>query len=212
MDGAQYQAALKEAVIWDTLISGIPCEKTCDKITGKIGNITLKEVKDIARMEYSTKLTIDSMNETVKTNVNYLKYDKNNGKGKRKGRKFSSNPSQGASNQGIVPSKGPETSKSICYHYRKGKHSPGQKCPALEAICRKCKKKGHYATICQSSKSSIYGANLLENSTDPADEKSIAFYEENGTPVYMAERHMLLTGVSKSFPSREDLLMEFPIG
>ena len=47
---------------------------------------------------------------------------------------------------------------------------------------------------------------------DPADGKSIAFYEENGTPVYMAEIHMLLTVINKSFPSKEDLLMEFPIG
>ena len=132
-------------------------------------NITLKEVKDIARIKYSTKLTIDSMNETVKANVNYLKYDRHHGKGKRKGRKFSSNPSQGAFNQETVPNKGPEASKSICYHCGKGKHPPGQKCPALEAMCTKCKKKGHYATICQSYKSSKCGANLLQNSTDPAD-------------------------------------------
>ena len=122
-------------------------------------------------MEYSTKLTINLMNETVKAHVNYLKYDRNHSKGKTKDRKFSSNLSQGASNQRTVPSKGPETSKSIGYHCGKAKHSPGQKCPALEAICRKCKKKGHYATICQSSTSSKHGANLLENSTDPADGK-----------------------------------------
>ena len=159
---AQYPAAMKERVIWDTIISGISCEKTHNKITRKGGNLTFKEVKDITQMEYSTKLTINLMNETVKSSVNYLKYNRNHGKGKRKGRKFSSNPSQGASNQGTVPSKDPETSKSICYHCGKGKHSPGQKCPALEAICRKCKKKGHYATICQSYKSSKHGANLLE--------------------------------------------------
>ena len=40
----------------------------------------------------------------------------------------------------------------------------------------------------------------------------IAFYVENGTPVYMAETHMLLRVINKSFPSKEDLLMEFPIG
>ena len=125
------------------------------------------------------------MSETVKDNGNYLKYNGNHGKGKRKCRKFSSNPSQGASNQGTVPSKGPATSKSVIAVEKA--HLPGQKCPALEAICRKCKKKGHYARICQSSKSSKHWANLLENSTDPADGKSVAFYEENWTPVYIAE-------------------------
>ena len=127
---------MKERVKQDMLISGISCEKTHDKMTGKGGNITLKEVKEITRIEYSTKLYIDSMNEAVKANVNYLKYDGNHGKGKRKGRKFSSNLSEGASNQGTVPSKGLETSKSICYQCGKGKHSPGQNCPALEAIWR----------------------------------------------------------------------------
>ena len=57
---------------------------------------------------------------------------------------------------------------------------------------------------------SKHGANLLENSTDPADGKSISFYEENGALVYMAETHMLLTVINKSFPSKGDLLMEFP--
>ena len=75
---------MKERVVWDTLISGISCEKTCDKISREGGNITLKEVKDIARIEYSTKLTISSISKTVKANVNYLKYDRNHGKGKIK--------------------------------------------------------------------------------------------------------------------------------
>ena len=43
VDEAQYPAAMKERVIWDTLISGIFCEKTHDKIARKGGNITLKE-------------------------------------------------------------------------------------------------------------------------------------------------------------------------
>ena len=64
----------------------------------------------------------------------------------------------------------------------------------------------------KSSKSSKHGANLLENSTDPADRKSIAFLKKNGTLVYMAETHMLSTVINKSFPSKKDLFMEFPIG
>ena len=99
MDEAQYSAAMKKRVILDNLISGISCDKTHDKITRKGGNVTLKEVRDIAWMEYSTKLTIDLLNKTVKANVNYMNYDRNHGKGKRKGRKLSSNPPQGASNQ-----------------------------------------------------------------------------------------------------------------
>ena len=75
---------MKERVIQDTFISGISCDKTHDKITRKGGNVTLKEVKDITQMEYSTKLTINLMNKNVKANVNYLKYNRNQGKGKEK--------------------------------------------------------------------------------------------------------------------------------
>ena len=210
MDEAQYPASMKERVIRDTLISGISCEKTHDKITRKDGNLTLKEVKDIARMEYSTKPTINSKDDTVKAKVNYLKYNRTMTKAKEKVEVFLY-PSQGVSNEGTVTNKGPEASKSICYCCGKGKQSPGQKCSALEAICRKCKKKDHYTTFCQSSKSFKHEANLLKNSTDPADGKSIAFYQENRTPVYMAETHMLFTVINKSFPNKKDLVMEFLI-
>ena len=50
VDDAQYPVAMKERVIWDTLISRISCEKMHDKITRKGGNVTLKEVKDITWM------------------------------------------------------------------------------------------------------------------------------------------------------------------
>ena len=59
VDEAQYLAVMKVRVMWDTLSSGISCEKTHDKITRMGGNVMLKEVKDIIEMEYSTKLTID---------------------------------------------------------------------------------------------------------------------------------------------------------
>ena len=34
----------------------------------------------------------------------------------------------------------------------KGKHQPDQKCGAIDAICNKCGKKGHYAVMCQKGK------------------------------------------------------------
>ena len=85
-----------------------------------------------------------------------------------------------------------------------------RKCLTIEVICIKCKKKSQYATMYQSFPSKCR-ANLLENSTDPADGNSIVFYEENGTLVYMAETHMLSTVINKSIPSKENLLMEFQI-
>ena len=46
------------------------------------------------------------------------------------------------------------------------KHKPGDRCPAKEAICRKCNKKGHYAAACF-SKTQAASAHEVE-AEDPA--------------------------------------------
>ena len=68
-------------------------DKAREKIICTGSKITLKQVKDIARVEYVTKQTIEQMSQTsVKTSVNYLKYERNHksggkGHGKHKGGK-----------------------------------------------------------------------------------------------------------------------------
>ena len=46
------------------------------------------------------------------------------------------------------------------------KHRPGDRCPAKQATCRKCNKKGHYATCCF-SKTAAASAHEVE-AEDPA--------------------------------------------
>ena len=46
------------------------------------------------------------------------------------------------------------------------RHKPGDRCPAKEAICRKCNKKGHYAAVCF-SKTQKASAHEVE-AEDPA--------------------------------------------
>lgn len=52
-----------------------------------------------------------------------------------------------------------ETTSSTCYFCGNNRH-PRSKCPAKEAICAKCQKRGHYAKVCQSKATSKVSASL----------------------------------------------------
>ena len=50
-----------------------------------------------------------------------------------------------------------ETTSPSCYFYGNNRH-PRSKCPAKDATCAKCQKKGHYAKVCQSKAASKVSA------------------------------------------------------
>ena len=52
-----------------------------------------------------------------------------------------------------------ETTSSTCYFCGNNRH-PRSKCPAKEATCNKCQKKGHYAKVCQSKATLKVSASL----------------------------------------------------
>ena len=54
-----------------------------------------------------------------------------------------------------------------CTRCGQTKHKPGDRCPAKQAICRKCNRKGHYATVCF-SKTVAALAHEVEVKEDPA--------------------------------------------
>ena len=61
-----------------------------------------------------------------------------------------------------------QTKGKICYRHGKGRHQPDQKCGAIDAICNKCAKKGHFAVICQKGKGfshSSRSAHVVETSS-----------------------------------------------
>ena len=51
-----------------------------------------------------------------------------------------------------------KTKGKICYRCGKGRHQPDQKCGAIDAICNKCGKKGHFAVICQKAKGFLHSS------------------------------------------------------
>ena len=82
----------------------------------------------------------------------------------------------------------------VCYRCGKGKHQPDQKCFAINPICNKCGKKGHFAVIYQKSKSfscSSRSAHVVETSDATSIlQREPDFHNEYGQPIYV-QSHML---------------------
>ena len=116
--------------------------------------MTHAQVLEISRLETATQQSLSQMSNK-KLSVNYVKYDK---KRKNEGRK---DPPQQKTlgkfhGSGSLPSSVKsdasgkfQTKGKICYRCGTGRHQPGQKCCAVNTICNKCGKKGHYGVICQ---------------------------------------------------------------
>ena len=92
----------------------------------------------------------------TKPSVNFVRYNKK----KTEGGKPSQQQSLGKFHRsGSLPSNSKldtngklQTKGKICYRCGKGRHQPDHKCGAIDAICNKCGKKGHFAVICQKGK------------------------------------------------------------
>ena len=109
-----------------------------------------------------------------------------------------------------------KTKGKISYRYGKGRHQPDQKCGAINAICTKCAKKGHYPVISQKGKGLLHSsrsAHVVETSSGASTSQTKPyFYTECEQPIYV-QYHMLKTMSTKSqkIPDKSKLLLEFPI-
>ena len=110
-----------------------------------------------------------------------------------------------------------QTKGKICYRCGKGRHQPDWKCDPIDAICKKCGKKGHYAVNSQNGKGfpcSYKSAHVVETSSGASTSQiETDFYNEAGQPIYV-QSHILQTMSAKSekIPEKSQLLLKFPIG
>ena len=167
--------------------------------------MTLAQVSEISRLETATQ-QLPSQRSNSKSSVNYVRYDK---KGKNKGGnppqqqslgKFHGSGSSPSNNKPDASGKF-QTKGKVCYRCGKGRHQPDQKCGAINAICNKCGKKGHYAVICQKGRGfphSSRSAHKVEASSGASTSQTEPdFYNECGQPIYV-QSHMLQTMSTKS--------------
>ena len=148
----------------------------------------------------------------TKPSVNYFGYDKK--KKKTKGGKPSQQQFHGS---GSLPSiNKPDANGKlqikgkICYRCGKSRHQPDQNCCAINAICNKCGKKGHYAVICQKGKGfphSSGSAHIVESSSGSSTSQTEPdLYTKHGQPIY-AQSHMLQTMSTKSQKNSREVQM-----
>ena len=204
VDEARYPAGHKDRMVCDTLIAGISNNIVCGKIIKKGPDITLAQVLEISRLETPTQQSPSQMSNTNPT-VSYVRYDK---KKRNKGGKPSQQQTLGKFHgSGTLPSNSKldangkfQTKGKICYRCGKGKHQLDQKCAAVDAICNKCGKKGHFEVISQKGKGfscSSKSAHVVETSNSVSiSQTEPAYYTECGQPIYV-QSHMLQTMSTK---------------
>ena len=219
-DEAGYPARQKDRMVHDTILAGISNDVVCGKIIKKGPNLTLAQDLEISRLETPTQQSLFQMSNT-KPLVNYVRYDK---KKKYKGGKHSQQQAFEnsidletlLSNSKLDANGKFQTKGKICYRCGKGKHQLDQKCAAIDAICNKCGKKGHFAVICQKGKGfscSSKSAHVVETSNSVSiSQTEPDYYTECGQPIYV-QSHMLQTMSTKvqKIPEKSKLMLEFPI-
>ena len=190
------------------------------KIIKKDHNMTLAQVLEISRLETATQQSPSQMSNT-KPSVNYVRYHK---KRKNKGGKPLQQQSLGKFHgSGSSPSNNKldangklQTKGKVCYRCGKGRHKPDQNCGAIDAICNKCGKKGHFIVICQKGKGfscSSRSAHVVEISSGASTSQTEPdYYTECRQPIYV-QSHMLqmMSTKSQNIPEKSKLLLEFPI-
>ena len=157
-----YEGDAKDQVLRDTIISGLASDKIRAKIVKEGHEVTLNQVMEIARLEVSTQLHLERMQETVK--VNYIQYGKSTkskkGKKPQSGAGVSGHSAGTGSHRGSRSSgkgnKRPPLLLDNCYRCEKGRHQKAQDYKAVEAKCRGCGKKGHYEKVCLKGKHSTH--------------------------------------------------------
>ena len=139
---------------------------------------------EIARLEVSTQLHLERMQDTAK--VNYFQYGKST-----KGKKGKKPPQSGAGASGHRGSKPSGKGKKLpfppdtCYRCGKGRHQKAQDCKAVDATCRGCGKKGHFEKVCLKGECSTHSLEVPQASTSTAGAGAgkPLYFDDGGQPV-----------------------------
>ena len=148
----------------------------------KDGDITVKDFLDHARTCERTDHQMTAMQSTE--SVNYMH--------KGQGRKFTKKKSDKQAKQGTDKQNKQSKRDGTCKYC--GEKCSKRNCPAFGKTCGKCLKKNHYASICQSSKTSTHDTvhRLDEDEGDQSDsEQSIHMLHSTEKKRYFTNLHVI---------------------
>ncbi len=161
VDDSGYPAATREETLRDTLVFGLKSDKVRRDAIAIGNNLTYQQVYDLAKTEESTKAQMDVISKGAQTpEVHAVRsrrapQHKNQSANARQEKK-KYHPQQN--------SKGSRPSKP-CYNCGEH-HTKEEKCPAKNAKCHFCKKKGHYQKVCRSKSRKVNDLSHNESSED----------------------------------------------
>ena len=150
---------LRDEMIRDRLVVGILDTSLSERLQMN-ADLTLEKAKQIVRQREAVQkqqTILHRGEQPSETMVSYLKGDK------RSSSRKSSTPPQRQQSQ----------HSQKCTRCGKGPHSRGA-CPAKEAICHKCKKKGHYSAQC-------FSKGVAEVSSQPTSNLDITYLNTIGS-------------------------------
>ena len=88
-----------------------------------------------------------------------------------------------------------------CYFCGRQRHKTRQQCPALNDICKKCQKTGHWQAVCKSTRNTPSSAALIAASS--VLDKATVPVQVNNTPTFaLIDTGSSETFISKSFAER----------
>ena len=221
VDDAGFEGRMAERMLRDTIIYGLSDKEIRDKIIKTSDDkVTLNKVMQIARAEYATHRSCQFFNND-KVTVNLVQKGRFN-----KGSNWKKQGDKKPFPSGTVQGNNPKQDGQKCYKCGKGRHMSGQACPAKDATCNFCKKKGHFRAVCRAalrsnsnsnhSASSNGRVNLVASSGNPVnpvpiEQQSLMYVDPDGQPVYTYGNCNMVNSI-KSNSKTDKCIINFPIG
>ena len=151
---------LKDEMIRDRLVVGIR-DCSLSECLQMDPDLTLEKAKQIVRQREAVQkqqMILNHEERLAETTVSYVKTDRRSSSHRPKASAAQQRPQQQRSQKCIRCGKAPHSCDA---------------CPAKDAICHKCKKKGHYSTQC-------FSKGVAEVTTQPIDDVDLVYLNITG--------------------------------
>ena len=141
--------AHQEEAVRDSFINGLKSSSIRQRILEEMGTVTLQQVWEKARSMETAQKNAESYNLPIYTATvmpaNNIHFNPQN---HEREQKQEYNIDQSPSN--LTAAARQQQPITQCWNCGRARHQSRQQCPAKDAICYKCQKRGHFAKSCRS--------------------------------------------------------------
>lgn len=192
IDDGGYDQQFKDETLRDTLVFGINSDKVRKQAISLGNKLTLQQVYDLAKTEESTRaqMKIITQNSEIDNKETHSIRSKRSSSKPQEARKWRENENRHSESTSKQKPRKFKFKFNGCFRCG-GNHEKHAPCPALNANCKFCKKKGHFFKVCMKRKikqlhhivddPSYEGQDIHMNSDNITEYTSNSYtYEEEG--------------------------------